>query len=329
MKDFNTFQIDEAASIGVDYEWAIVYFCLLDAKKRNEITDKEIQDRIQKFNKLNASGYRSDVQKIAKQTVDHIPVHLRKLARHADEDWVFGNPEPKTDILFGKEIRASVKFQGEIKLQSSQGKSSAIYFRLAHQKVFSIKDEIFESLVDSIDKMPTQMLDPKNTKILKKENPRKFKMFVDKGNNILPEFNWKIWEYNNKEKIKNKIIKYLKTNKEFHKELIYEFLTGSAFFSSSNNKDAIATHILTPKYFKKIDDEYISSIIEKTSIDIRAKGRNGLTSVTLNVDSIIENKLTQKLHAVKNWLFKNFNNLFHKVLEEIQKYLEINISIKL
>ena len=101
--------------------------------------------------------------------------------------------------------------------------------------------------------------------------------------NLIQSFiNFDIWIANHKPKLIKDLYEYLKKDPVFLQCLIGETLTGGNYFK--NNKQAIATHMLSPTTFVEMDAKYAAAMVKKTKIDIRAKSRDGISSISFRFD---------------------------------------------
>jgi hypothetical protein len=65
---------------------------------------------------------------------------------------------------------------------------------------------------------------------------------------------------------------------------VEEMLTGRQHYTGTKG---VADYILTPYYFKYIDDSYIQNTVEQVKIDVRGKSRGGITSACVHFDITI------------------------------------------
>jgi hypothetical protein len=270
---------------GVELEWAIVYHSIV----KGGITPAELKKRNQAAqNKL--QPYSGQVTVQAKSAVEkaHKIVGIEGLrgAKHSDE-WtpaIRGNPEPKTDILFkngSKVFKTSVKMRGAIQLQSGEGKSTADMFKRLGEEVYG--DRISSNLsqiIDDLSKLPTRMGSERNIERLKND-PKLAKEFLTNGD-IRKNLLYESWRENRRPELLDAILNFLEEDQNFKHALIKETMTGSLMFK--NNKLAISEYILTPDYFKKIDNVYIRSKMADVKTDIRAKSRGGVTSIAMRIE---------------------------------------------
>lgn len=287
MKKFRHFlkeeNIKKNASRGVPFEWGIVYWCL----KSSGWNDDDLKKR--NPNLVDPGG---TVSSEAKKAIKNVPEPLRPTVYHSDELKISGNPEPKTDILFGKnhEYRVSVKMSGAIQLSSGEGKSTATMLNFVlneFEKREGIKDEEIAKIISTIEQMPTKMVSPQNINRLEKEKPELLSTMKLSDGSLNPKFNWKDWEAKNKSTIKDFLTNYISINPLFTQILIDEALSGRMVFQ---NGMASANYIITPNKFVEISPSYTNEVAKKTKIDIRAKSRKGITAATIRFDTTSENK---------------------------------------
>lgn len=278
--------LQEATGRGVQLEWAIVYAALKNAKS------KDLSARIKQYPQLLPKD--KTILADAFTAVSLVPEKLWPLAQHSDEVDMAVNGEPKTDILFGKNYRVSVKMEGAIQLSSAQGETTALMLSEVMEerikKTPRYKNVVLEKVIKRIQNMPTVMISPQNLKRLQREQPNEIASMVKHGK-ILDEYNWRRWEDENREMIKDSLTRILEDDEDFTYMLIEEALTGKRVFAKSPL--AIANYILTPSHFDKIDQKLIRDMVARTTIDIRAKSRQGWTAGTIRFDVRGQTKQTQ------------------------------------
>lgn len=324
--------ITESAGIGVAFEWAIVY----EALKGAGMTDDELVKRNAKLVPGSGKQYTE-----AKKAIKNVPKELWITAKHYDETSVIGapvkgKPEPKTDILFGKnnEYRVSVKLSGSIQLASGEGISSSKMLESVMNEYASetnvLPDEAMKQIIAKISGMPTKMISPQNIERVKKENPELFKKMLLPDGELNPAYNWKEWEKENKEQIKTFLQQYVANHPKFAFILVEEALTGKRTFGPNNL--ATANYIITPAKFVKIDDSYVENVSKKTKIDIRAKSRKGVTSAAMRFDykteevaTFLDESIWKRIKTfvtnLKNRLVSGIKNLFSA--EDIQGKIDL------
>lgn len=270
---------------GVELEWSIVYHSLAaggispaELKKRNQMAQGKLQP------------YDANIRKQASDAVEKVHKVLGvaglRGAMHSDE-WkpaIRGNPEPKTDVLFkngGKVYRASVKMRGPIQLQSGQGESTAKMFELIGREVYDNRiSGNLKQIITDLSELPTRMGSEANISRLKAD-PKLAKEFLN-GSSIKKNLLYEGWVKNRKPELMASLFAFLEKDPQFKFALIKETMSGELAFK--NNKLAIAEYILTPDYFKKIDDAYVRSKMNDVKIDIRSKSRGGVTSIAMRIE---------------------------------------------
>jgi len=268
---------------GVQLEWAIVFESLI----RAGVSITEIQKRATKH--PNLKSYDGVVGTQAKQCVDLVEKSDPSLlagAYHSDELGIEGDPEPKTDVVFQKNgrnvVRCSVKMKGPIQLSSAEGPSTARAMAATAAMCPGQRGPKLSSLIEDISKTPTKLLTQRNLAKATQRKPNIVKDLVDSSGNIKADKNYKVWLERNKPQLIADLFEYLESDPHFLYCLIEETLTGKNYFKA--NKNAIATHMLSPSVFGPIDDAYIKKMVGKTKIDIRAKSRDGISSVAFRFD---------------------------------------------
>ena len=105
---------------------------------------------------------------------------------------------------------------------------------------------------------------------------------VDTRGKIRDDKNYTKWISENKPTLIKELFEYLESDPQFLYCLIEEALTGKNYFGP--NADATANYMLSPNKFGVIDSSYINQMVKKTKIDIRAKSRDGISSVAFRFD---------------------------------------------
>jgi len=268
---------------GVQLEWAIVFNSLV----RAGVPYTQIQERSKKH--PNLKEYTGDVNKQADQCVDLVEKHDSSLlahAYHSDELNIAGDPEPKTDVVFKKSgrniIRCSVKMKGPIQLSSAEGPSTAKAMAATAAQCPGTRGKNLEALIEKISSTPTKLLTEKNLSKATQRKPNIVKDLVDAKGKIKDDKNYTNWVSRNKPTLIRELFDYLESDPDFLYCLIEETLTGKNYFGA--NADATSNYMLSPTKFGKIDKTYINQMVKKTKIDIRAKSRDGISSVAFRFD---------------------------------------------
>jgi hypothetical protein len=268
---------------GVQLEWAIVYESLV----RSGVPFTEIENRMQKY--PNLKSYTGDVGSQAKKCVDLVEKSDPSLlahAYHSDELNIAGDPEPKTDVVFKKNgrnaVRCSVKMKGAIQLSSAEGPNTAKAMSETAAACPGQRGKNLSSLIKKISATPTKLLTERNLPKARERKPNIVKDLVDARGKIKDDKNYTKWISENKPKLIKELFDYLESDPAFLYCLIEEALTGKNYFGA--NADATANYMLSPSKFGEIDDAYIKQMVKKTKIDIRAKSRDGISSVAFRFD---------------------------------------------
>lgn len=268
---------------GVQLEWAIVFNSLV----RAGVPYTQIQERSKKH--PNLKEYTGDVNEQANQCVDLVEKHDSSLlahAYHSDELNIAGDPEPKTDVVFQKNgrntIRCSVKMKGPIQLSSAEGPSTAKAMAATAAQCPGTRGKNLEALIEKISSTPTKLLTEKNLSKARQRKPNIVKDLVDAKGKIKDDKNYTNWVSRNKPTLIRELFDYLESDPDFLYCLIEETLTGKNYFGA--NADATSNYMLSPTKFGKIDKTYINQMVKKTKIDIRAKSRDGISSVAFRFD---------------------------------------------
>lgn len=268
---------------GVQLEWAIVY----ESLTRGGVPFSEIEKRMAKHSNLKTYGGIIGMQ--AKQCVDLVERKDSSLlthAYHSDELNIAGDPEPKTDVVFQKNgknvIRCSVKMKGPIQLSSAEGPSTAKAMAETAAQCPGQRGKNLSSLIEKISKTPTKLLTERNLPKARERKPNIVKDLLDSRGKIKEDKNYTKWISENKPTLIKELFDYLESDPDFLYCLIEETLTGKNYFGP--NADATANYMLSPTKFGEIDDSYIKQMVRKTKIDIRAKSRDGISSVAFRFD---------------------------------------------
>jgi len=268
---------------GVQLEWAIVYESLI----RAGVPYSEIEKRSKKHPNLKL--YTGTVGAQAKKCVDLVENSDSSLlanAYHSDELNIAGDPEPKTDVVFKKNgrnlVRCSVKMKGPIQLSSAEGPSTAKAMAATAAQCPGQRGKNLESLIKKISSTPTKLLTEKNLPKARERKPNIVKDLVDSKGKIKDDKNYTNWVAQNKPELIKELFDYLESDPHFLYCLIEETLTGKNYFGPNN--DATSNYMLSPTTFGKIDKAYINKMVKKTKIDIRAKSRDGISSVAFRFD---------------------------------------------
>lgn len=268
---------------GVQLEWAIVYESLV----RSGSPFSQIEKRIAKNSNLKL--YTGAIGAQAKQCVDlveKLDSSLLAHAYHSDELNIAGDPEPKTDVVFkrnGKnDVRCSVKMKGPIQLSSAEGPSTAKAMAATAAQCPGQRGKNLSSLIEKIASTPTKLLTERNLPKARERKANIVKDLVDSKGKIKDDKNYSKWISENKPTLIKELLDYLESDPHFLYCLIEETLTGKNYFGP--DADATANYMLSPTKFGKIDDAYIKKMVNKTKIDIRAKSRDGISSVAFRFD---------------------------------------------
>ena len=268
---------------GVRLEWAIVY----ESLTRAGVPFTEIQERTQK--NPNLRSYTGDIGSQAKKCVDLIErtdSSLLAHAYHSDELNIAGDPEPKTDVVFKKNgrnsVRCSVKMKGPVQLSSAEGPSTAKAMAETAANCPGQRGKNLSSLIKKISETPTKLLTERNLPKARERKPNIVKDLLDSRGKIKDDRNYTKWISENKPTLIKELFDYLESDPDFLYCLIEETLTGKNYFGP--NADATANYMLSPSKFGKIDSAYIKQMVKKTKIDIRAKSRDGISSIAFRFD---------------------------------------------
>ena len=193
--------------------------------------------------------------------------------------------EVKTDIVFGCH-RVSVKFKGGVQLTSAEGTTTANMFRAVNDTFPADLRDTFlacglDWIITNLQQMPVRGVAPQNIKRVLLEQPSCKNWF--QNGKLLPQYDYGLWNKNIGTLLASRITKFLENHPPFALRLVEEALTGC--YTMGRHHFASATHILTPFYYKPIDDNYIKKVYSNLKgIRISQKSRKGITSGTLRID---------------------------------------------
>ena len=269
---------------GVELEWAIVYYSLL----QSGITERQMKERNQK---IKPYGARISVQAkdAVSQVIEKFGKEILKTAKHSDEIQMTlpaGVPEPKTDVMFmeGRNpIKCSVKMEGAVQLSSAEGTTTAKLLRSAVKgcKLSGTQKKELENLIEDVEETPTKLLDPKNIAKVKRERPSLISEFLKNGV-VKRDKNYELWKKNARPELVGSMLHFLENNPEIKESLIEQTLTGAGLFGKDSY--ATANYVLSPKKMVQINDRYISQLARSIKIDARGKARKGVTSIAFRFD---------------------------------------------
>tara|TARA_R100001460_G_scaffold48514_6_gene86523 strand:+ start:3712 stop:6282 length:2571 start_codon:yes stop_codon:yes gene_type:complete len=269
---------------GVQFEWAIAYI----AAKSAGVSDEALAKRDELAgNNLKAFG--KDVFGMAKKTVQNIPEECRGSLKHSDEVGIFGRPEPKTDLICG-DNRISVKMEGDIQLSSESAQTTARTLENLASAIGTQDNELMQSAAKKVSKslksLPNKMIDPKNLEeAMDRHGDKPWFQEMFKNGKLQDKYNWEKYKGSLTRDLQQDFTTFLSDNEDFKRHLVHEALTGSRAFA--DNPDAAATHLLSPAGFEEIGDvdgNYVSSLMPKTYVGIRAKSRGRITQPTFRFE---------------------------------------------
>jgi len=201
--------------------------------------------------------------------------------------------EYKTDILFGN-ATVSVKQDGAVQLSSAEGKTSANMFRAVDNSFPPEQRATFAAagltnIIKGLQSMPIRSVANQNIQRVLREQPStrnwNSKNWFLNGK-LLPQYDLDLWMSTVGNRLENEIENFLETHPLFTHRLIEEALTGRYTMTGGQDIRGAATHILTPYYYKLIDNNYIRKVVNDPSLRVRisAKSRKGVSSSTMRID---------------------------------------------
>jgi len=201
--------------------------------------------------------------------------------------------EYKTDIVFGAH-RVSVKKDGPVQLSSAEGKTSANMIRKVLESFSAAERRLMDesrlqNLAKAIEEMPVKSLAHHNVEKAKEQKPTVSKPMLKNGK-IRPEYDWDAYSATTRRWVDKEIKDYLAKYPVFKHRFVEEALTGR--YTMGHDNSASASHVLTPHYYKPIDDVYVDEVANSPSFKVRisAKSRKGITSGTLRIDYKVRQK---------------------------------------
>jgi hypothetical protein len=269
---------------GVELEWAIVYYSLL----QSGMTEREMKKR---NSKIQPYGARISTQAKAavEQVIKTFGKGILKTVKHSDEIQMNlppGVPEPKTDVMFTDgttPVKCSVKMEGAVQLSSAEGTTTAKLLRSAVQgcRLSATQKRELEKLIEDVEETPTKLLDPKNIAKVKRERPTLIQEFLKNGV-VKRDKNYELWKKNSRPRLVGAMLHFLEENPQIKESLIEQTLTGAGLFGDKSH--ATANYVLSPKKMIEIDDQYIRKLAANIKIDARGKARKGVTSIAFRFD---------------------------------------------
>jgi hypothetical protein len=197
---------------------------------------------------------------------------------HRDEIRLSGlGHEVKADMWIvlrsGQWIGISIKMAGPVRLSSAQGRGTADKWEAAATTLEGAQRSTLQKLNKIVRELPTNMIDSKNLQKAQLRNPKK----------LATAGNWNTWFANERPPIAQHINEQLEDT-AIRGAIVEEMLTGRQHYAGTKG---VADYILTPYYFKYIDDSYIQNTVEQVKIDVRGKSRGGITSACVHFDITI------------------------------------------
>lgn len=204
--------------------------------------------------------------------------------------------EVKTDLVFGTD-RVSVKLNGAVQLSSAEGRTTANMFKAVNdsfpidlRRTFSQSG--LDRIITGLQQMPVRSVAPQNLKRILKEQPSA-KNWDSKNwfcnGMLLPQYDFTHWMNNFGNLLHREIENFLQAHSLFALRFTEEALTGR--YTMGHDHSASATHILTPFYYKPIDDDYVKKVSSTIhNVRISQKSRKGITSGTLRIDYVVRQK---------------------------------------
>ncbi len=197
---------------------------------------------------------------------------------HRDEVTLKGlGREIKADfwavLADGERIGVSVKMAGPVQLSSAEGKRTASIFEQVAGSLESSRRELLTNIVETIGSLPRTM-------IARSNRPKALKR---KPHLVADAEDYDKWWQDERPRINAELDKVFE-DREIREAVVEEMLTGRKQFAGT---EGVADYILTPKYFKYIDKQYVQSVAEGVRINVRGKSRAGISSGVVRFDSKI------------------------------------------
>lgn len=235
---------------------------------------------------------------------------------------------------------------GNIQLSSESAQTTAKTLENLSAIVGSQDQDVMQNAVKNVSKalksLPNKMIDPKNLEEARDRHAGKpwFEEMFEKNGELKDKYNWQKYSGTVTKNIQDEFVKFLSESEVFKRELVHEALTGRRAFE--DNPDAAATHLLSPAGFEEIgesDGDYISSIMPKTYVGIRAKSRGRITQPTFrfelkgnNIELVEANKPKVKMDGDTAFIYtpELLGDFYSKnpeqILREISRKLNISVS---
>ena len=263
---------DKKITLGKKFEWAICHFASKDNANYTERVTKNIY--LDLF-KDDAAIQNKAIAASSLISAKYLNVY------HSSELGISGKPEPKSDLVrvdCDGEVwdTISVKLDKNIQILSAEGKTVSKILNLVDFYSYST------DLQKLLNNMPTKLIQTHNIQKVLRRYPTRVKDCFDENGLLLDQYNWDIWQSNNK-KIYLDLFDDIITNKpDLYIDFVQECLTGEKYFRY--NPFASAEYILTPTKFCKINKNFIIDNLKNITIDLRAKSRGGLSSACIRLD---------------------------------------------
>jgi len=228
------------------------------------------------YRKRNFNKHSPDVVRATQLLIEEFP---NEKIVHRDEISLKGlGREIKADMWIvlgsGQWIGISIKMAGSVRLSTAQGRGTADKWEAAAATLDRDRQITLQKLNERVRELPTNMIDSSNLQKAQRRNPKK----------LSTAGNWNTWFAKERPPITQHINEKLEDT-AIRAAVIEEMLTGRQHYAGTKG---VADYILTPLYFKYIDDAYIqSTIAHGVKIDVRGKSRGGITSACIHFDVTI------------------------------------------
>ena len=167
-------------------------------------------------------------------------------------------------------IGISVKKSGAVRLSTAEGPRTAEIFKKVATSLSPAHQNLLEEVISVVKDLPNNMVSAHNIEKARMRKPKKLETALD----------YDAWFENDREPINAQLNEVL-GDIEIRKAVVEEMLTGRRDFAGTVG---VAEYILTPKYFRHIDEKYVQSVAERVKIDVRGKSRGGISSACVMLD---------------------------------------------
>lgn len=276
-------------SLGVSYEWAVLYYAL----RESSMSAEELLYRRQStYNRLGPSPDRQ-VDSYARQTSSLLQTVLcaedLRTGYHADELHIPGNPEPKVDLVFfqpstSTTFSCSLKLPGAVQLTSLASESAAHLLEILARATNTIDTSLLE-IIEHLAYLPQHTIARQNIPRLIEEQPGWIQPYLlPDAISVVDAMAFETYKPH-LQRLQVQLTQYFRDRPDLYEAFLFEVLTGSLMFAEQPR--AQANYLVSPLGLHVIDTACVLKLAPRTKIGFRAKSRRGVTSINLRVDAVV------------------------------------------